>query len=52
MKFGVYIFCVRASSFDWFKILGRNLNLTWVVNDINITYPLNFPLFLTGLISL
>ena len=37
MKFGVHIFCVRASSFNCFKILGRNLNLTRVVNDINIT---------------
>ena len=52
MKFCVYIFCVRASSFDWFKILGRYLNLTWVVNDMSITHPLNFPLILTGLISL
>ena len=49
MKFYVHVFWVWASSFDWFKLLGRNVNLTRVVNDMNIKHSLNFFSVLNGI---
>ena len=49
MKFYVHVFWARASSFDWFKLLGRDVNLTRVVNDMNIKHSLSFFSVLNGI---